>query len=166
MPVYFISLLFTVTVHNHRCMAVYKPKTWGNVAIVIKHTVSACFTKFLKVAVQYYALNFTFAHSLVLLQSWYLWKEVFFHIYDVFRLFAFAWMCIIDDSVIFFIMHIQVPGCLCVFLLLFWGRFNEEIHLHDWHFFVFRYHFWSNKHCVSVKPSFSEIPTCSVKFMN
>lgn len=46
-------------------------------------------------------------------------------------------MCIIDDSVIFFIMHIQVPGCLCVFLLLFWGRFNEEINLHDWHFFVF-----------------------------
>lgn len=44
-------------------MAVYKPKTWGNVAIVIKHTVSACFTKFLKVAVQYYALNFTFAQS-------------------------------------------------------------------------------------------------------
>lgn len=66
----------------------------------------------------------------------------------------------------FFIMHIQVPGCLCVFLLLFWGRFNEEINLHDWHFFVFCYHFWSNKHCVSVKPSFSEIPTCSVKFMN
>lgn len=67
----------------------------------------------------------------------------------------------------FFIMHIQVPGCLCVFLLLFWGRFNEEINLHDWHFFfVLCYHFWSNKHCVSVKPSFSEIPTCSVKFMN
>lgn len=165
MPVYFISLLFTVTVHNHRCMAVYKPKTWGNVAIVIKHTVSACFTKFLKVAVQYYALNFTFAHSLVLLQSWYLWKEVFFsylcvQVVCICMNVYYWWLC---D---FFIMHIQVPGCLCVFLLLFWGRFNEEIHLHDWHFFVFRYHFWSNKHCVSVKPSFSEIPTCSVKFMN
>lgn len=38
-------------------MAVYKPKTWGNVAIVSEHTVNACFTKFPKVAVQYYALN-------------------------------------------------------------------------------------------------------------
>lgn len=137
MPVYFISLLFTVTVHNHRCMAVYKPKTWGNVAIVSKHTISACFTKFLKVAVQYYALNFTFAHSLVLLQSWYLWKEVFFsclwcvQVVCICMNVYYWWLC---D---FFIMHIQVPGCLCVFLLLFWGRFNEEINLHDWHFFCF-----------------------------
>lgn len=39
-----------------------KPKTWGNVAIVSEHYVkNACFTKFLKVAVRYYALIYTLA---------------------------------------------------------------------------------------------------------
>lgn len=100
-----VDLSACLGLYTHHVWSPYKPKTWGNVAIVCEHSVSACFCRIIL------CTEFHISTPSVLLHSE---RKVSLEVilfFAVCGLLMFAFCINVDVDQFVFITHIQVFEC-------------------------------------------------------